>query len=192
MTEKELEKLYRKEYEALMRYALVQVKSKELAQDLVQDTFHELMNKRTKLADHPNQGGWLMETLKNKIKTYKRTRARYLERFVPLDAELLDESIPFPEEQLELNEVVCDLKKKLSEEDYYLFDRIVFQDASHLEVSKELGITVWASQKRLERIRRELEKDYPERKRKSKKMKFLCQFLILTAMYLMRGGSPLL
>ena len=53
----------------------------------------------------------------------------------------------------------------LTQEEFYLLRRIVFESASHLEVAEELGISVWASQKRLERIRKKLEQAFPNRRR---------------------------
>jgi len=45
----------------------------------------------------------------------------------------------------------------------------VFDRASHLEVAQEFGISVYASQKRLERIREKLYTVFPERKKRRKK-----------------------
>ena len=44
----------------------------------------------------------------------------------------------------------------LPPEDYRLLCRITLEGATHLEVAKELGISVWSSQKRLQRIRKKL------------------------------------
>jgi DNA-directed RNA polymerase specialized sigma24 family protein len=45
----------------------------------------------------------------------------------------------------------------------------VFDRASHQQVAQEFGISVYASQKRLERIRDKLYTVFPERKRRKKK-----------------------
>ena len=44
----------------------------------------------------------------------------------------------------------------LPPEDYRLLCRITLEGATHLEVARELGISVWSSQKRLQRIRKKL------------------------------------
>ena len=58
------------------------------------------------------------------------------------------------------------IEQTLTAEEYQLLKRIILNKASHLEVAQELGITVYASQKRLERIRDKLGKAFPERKKK--------------------------
>ena len=50
------------------------------------------------------------------------------------------------------------IRQALTPDELFLFERLVFDKASHLEVSKELGITVWTSQKRFERIKKKLQK----------------------------------
>ena len=58
------------------------------------------------------------------------------------------------------------IERALTREEYQLLKRLILDKASHLEVAKELGITVYASQKRLERIRGKLYKAFPEQKKK--------------------------
>ena len=48
------------------------------------------------------------------------------------------------------------LMRHAKPEDYRLLCRITLEGATHLEVAKELGISVWSSQKRLQRIRKKL------------------------------------
>ena len=48
------------------------------------------------------------------------------------------------------------------EDDITLFRRIFIENVSHAEVAAELGITVWTSQKRLERIRKRIREEFPD------------------------------
>ena len=50
-------------------------------------------------------------------------------------------------------------------EEYRLLKRIVLDGASHRETAAEFRITVWASKKRLERVRRKLERILKEKKK---------------------------
>lgn len=80
MTEEEtvfLENLYATYVNKLVVYARATLDDKGKAQDVVQDTFHEAALKIAALMVHPNPGGWLMQTLKYKIKGYNRARKRY-------------------------------------------------------------------------------------------------------------------
>ena len=57
----------------------------------------------------------------------------------------------------------------LEVEEYRLLKRLVFDGASHLQVAREFHITVYASEKRLERIRDKLSAVFPGRRRKKRK-----------------------
>ena len=63
-----LEHLYRDYYGKLTIYAAATLRSQSRAQDIVQDTFHEALRHVDTLMEHPNPGGWLMVTLKNKLR----------------------------------------------------------------------------------------------------------------------------
>lgn len=49
----------------------------------------------------------------------------------------------------------------LTPEEAALWKRLMMDGATHLETAEELGISVWASQKRLERIRKKLQQRFP-------------------------------
>ena len=50
------------------------------------------------------------------------------------------------------------IQKILTEEEYRLLKRLTIELVSHVKVAEEFGISVYASQKRLERIRKKLKK----------------------------------
>lgn len=70
--DKLLSQLYQDHFGKLTMYALAVLKNESRAQDAVQDTFHEAITHIDILIQHPNPSGWLMVTLKNKIKEYQR------------------------------------------------------------------------------------------------------------------------
>ena len=70
------EQLYTEYVHRLIRYARAQGQSGDVAEELVQDTFHEAYAQLAHLTEHENPGGWLMQTLKNKIRNYDRARQR--------------------------------------------------------------------------------------------------------------------
>lgn len=155
-----IEKLFFSEYEKLCTYAEHTLIDRDNADDVVQDTFHEAVKKFDVLISHPNPAGWLMQTLKHKIRDYNRSTARHLRRFVPIKKEHV---LPYEEKDFDMGrssiaDIISTMKKELDPDDYYLVHRIAIEGASHLTVSKELGISVHASQKRLERIRKKIKK----------------------------------
>ncbi|MGM9602277.1 MAG: RNA polymerase sigma factor [Faecousia sp.] len=170
-----IESLYCSEYAKLLGYALKRVGKMDLAQDLVQDTFHEAVKYREKLRSHPNPQGWLMQTLKNKVLSYEREYARYIRHFV--SSEAVGE-IAAPSNQA--SEFMQTVEATLTAEEFYLFKRIILRRDSHLDVAAELGITVWACQKRLSRIKEKLKKAFREHDDNRIK-RIMCQLLLLAA-----------
>lgn len=169
-----IEKLHRKYFKQLTRYAMSTLGNTTKAQEVVQDAFHAAVLHIDDLMTHENPGGWLMETVKNKIRESERSRRRYLRRFLSLDSDISAELVPSDEvipDQREQGDTsaIEKIEQALKPEEYQLLKRLIFDKASHLEVSLELGITVWDSQKRLQRIREKLYKEFPERKKRKKK-----------------------
>lgn len=163
--------LYQKYFGMLTLYATASLKNQSCAQDVVQDTFHEAINHVDVLMQHPNPAGWLKLTLKNKIKEEQRKMRKYALHFLSLEHDLLTEpgrDDPQLEQKLNpetsLVSVIERIKNALTEEEYTLLKRLTIDRASHVEVAEEFGISVYASQKRLERIRKKLKKALSDRK----------------------------
>ena len=74
-----------------------------------------------------------------------------------------------PEEKPSMEKI----RDTLSSEEYRFLKRFVFDQASHLEMANEWGISVYTSQKRLARIREKLYLTFPEKKRTSE-LTLLC------------------
>mgnify|MGYP001624421429 FL=1 len=58
------------------------------------------------------------------------------------------------------------IQNTLSHEELSLLKSIVLEQKPYIEVSKELGISIWACQKRMQRIRKKLLMAFPKYKRK--------------------------
>lgn len=162
-----IERLYRKYYRQLMIYATSVLKDNQRAQDIVQDTFHEGILHIDTLTAHVCPQGWLLVTLRNKIRESERSRRRFLARFLSLDTDVPTWRIPSARQDADLQHLDCGfalemIERTLTPDEYRLLKRLVMDGASHLEVSKEFGITVYASQKRLERIRTKLRNVFKE------------------------------
>ena len=128
-------------------------------EEAVQETFFEAVRKQDALMRHAKPEAWLMETLKNKIRVGSRRRALEALYFISLEQDLAQESKKLAVEDRpfgSINELLDAIRALLPPEDYRLLCRITLEGATHLEVAKELGISVWSSQKRLQRIRKKL------------------------------------
>lgn len=157
------EALYQSMFNKLLLYAQTGLSDRSKAMDVVQDTFHEALLKISVLMTHPNPCGWLMQTTKNKVKEYNRMHTTFMKRCLSLDSDpspALGQEDPKISaiENSDKTPILARIQETLTQEELFLFERLVFDKASHLEVSKELGITVWTSQKRFERIKKKLHK----------------------------------
>lgn len=163
--------LYQDNFWKLRRYAQVHL-NPEQAEEVVQDTFHAALERIDLVTTHQNPSGWLMETLKNKIRNCQRANHKDLLRLVVLDTVMTagiigDESAEAALMQQEASqETKNTIKNALTEDERYIVKRLIFEKASHKEVAEELHISVWSSQKRLERIREKLDKMFPGHWRK--------------------------
>lgn len=158
------EGLYRANYKKLTVYATSQLPNNPVqAEEVVQDTFYTAWNNHETLLRHEAPEAYLMTTLKYKIKEYQRARQRALRRFLSLDNGLYAEAAaPGGSMPSSIGGLMELMESSLSPEEWYFLQRYAFEGASHLELAKELGITVWASQKRLERIRKKLREILPD------------------------------
>ena len=154
-----LEALYNANYERLYIYAENLLFNAAYAEEAVQETFFEAVRKQDALMRHAKPEAWLVETLKNKIRVGSRRRALEALYFISLEQDLAQESKKLAVEDRpfgSINELLDAIHALLPPEDYRLLCRITLEGATHLEVAKELGISVWSSQKRLQRIRKKL------------------------------------
>lgn len=157
-----LEQLYRVYYGKITSFALAAVQDRSIAEELAQDTFQTAVLRIDVLMAHPNPGGWLMQTAKYKIKEYQRQSTRDLRRLISLSSGGLQE-LPVGrgasgEPEAAAGEALERVRRELTPEEYRLFERLILEGASHPEAAGELGISLAASYKRLERIRKKLQK----------------------------------
>lgn len=182
-----VEALYREEFPKLVAFAYGRIQNEDQAQELVQETFKLLWENVEVLQLHPNIKGWLCAALKNKILNYWKTGRANLQRFVSYDEITLQ--VPggvSPEEittSVTEEEILQKAQRRLSAENYLHLIRLTVDKASHATVAKEFGISIEASQKRLERSRKALQKDFPERRRNMKNFKKTCQESPLTEIH---------
>ena len=163
-----LEELYRKNFQVLLDYASANLPV-DLATEVVQETFTLASEQVEKLMCHPKPMGWLVKTVKNKNKQWKRRYNNYVRCCVPLEKQFKDaaslDGDPAKRYEADLaKERVSEIKQILSRDEKYILRRIIGEHATHKQLAEELGITESACQKRFERIkkkaRKHLEKKY--------------------------------
>ena len=150
-----LEQLYRAYYHQLFLYARAILRHDQLAEEAVQDTFHIACLKIAQLRASPNSVGWLVQTLKNVLRNMERTRSSLyssLQRDLPYEERYVGSRRD--EENISLL-----YGNTLTEEELSLLQRIAVEGCTYLEASRELGISVEACRKRMQRIRDKLRKN---------------------------------
>lgn len=153
-----IETLYRETYERLFIYAISALGDRALAEEAVQDTFRIACMKTDILAKSQNHIGWLINTLKNVIRNIRKTHAR-LNRTVSAALAANGVSEDSSMEAVEI-EIFC--TAVLGMEDYALIKRIAIDKCTMLEASEELGISVEACKKRVQRAKNKLKKSITE------------------------------
>ena len=166
------EQLYRNLFPELKIYAMRSLQNDAQAEEVVQDIFHEALQKIDILMCHKNPEAWLVLTLQNKIRNHRRSIRKNRERVLSLDVSVIEElgwadaTIEAVLDKLTVQDTEQRVRQALTDEEQYILRRLVFEEATHREIAQELGISVWTSQKRLERIRDKLEKLFPGYRRK--------------------------
>lgn len=168
-----IEALYEKHSKSLWRYALVCLQDQHLAEEILSDLFHVAMQKVETLMSYEHPEGWLLTALRYKIKHYRDDRRKYATRFLALDEKVLrcvPTSLRPTEEQAEQDPALTEaalekIKAALSDKELYVLRRITLAQATHKAVSQELGISVWDSQKALQRGRQKLRTLFPDYKK---------------------------
>ena len=150
----EIKRLYLNMYAFLFEYARSTLPTDALAEEAVQDTFQIACQKPEAVLSSPNPEGWIMNTLKNvlrnTVKEQTTSRRILLNYFA---SNIGDITVTEDRVKLEiLYENVADL------EEFKLIKAMALEGKSYLEISRELGISLAACRKRMQRAREKLRK----------------------------------
>jgi len=150
----EIERLYLQLYPLLFEYARSSLSSDSLAEEAVQDTFRIACQKPEAMLNSPNPEGWIMNTLKNVLKN--TIRNQNISRRILLDyfaSNLNDITVTNDRVGLEiLYEDIADL------EEFKMVKAMALEGKSYLEMSQDLGLSMAACRKRMQRARETLRK----------------------------------
>jgi RNA polymerase sigma-70 factor (ECF subfamily) len=137
-------------YDPLSAYARNILINSQLAEEAVQETFSIVCAKADDLFESKNPKGWLVTTLKNVIKNMNRNKADISRLIINDDrfsnSRTVDDNIDLLYSGLDKNA------------DYQLLKRIALDRYTMLEAAQELGISVEACKKRVQRAKKRLKK----------------------------------
>lgn len=148
-----LRQIYIREYDTLLCIARHRLPSLPVAEEAVQKTFLIACEKIDVLMASPRPGGWLTNTLINTIGTLMRSSERANKLFV---SEMgLDESLIAAQDDgvYELDDIGV---RVLGQRDYSIMKGVLLKELSIKEAAAELGISVAACKKRIQRGKRQL------------------------------------
>lgn len=156
------ESLYREYFDKLKIIARSKVKNESIAEELVQETFLVALDHYEIFSQHENPFAYLKASLKYKLCEYDRDIRRYRRLFLSMDHELTAQ-IRAPSNPSLISEpgIWETVREMLTDDEWYLLWNFAMKGASHRQIAASLGISVAASHKRLERIRKKLEPVLP-------------------------------
>lgn len=136
------EKLFREFYPALLRYCTKITRNQAIAEDIVQEKFIHLWEKRNEINIHSSYKSYLYTTVKNKAIDYLRTQ--YSKSFLSYDqAPLLTESeTPLQlMESEEYSKLVTRAVESLPDKCFVVFSLKRYGELSRKEIAEKLNIS---------------------------------------------------
>lgn len=154
--EQEIKDLYMEMYEKLIHYANNAIDNPALAEECVQETFRIACSKPEAFLRSVNPKGWLMCTLKNVIRNTTSSRKRLSEFLIKLyqsEEWKKDGTV----DDIDIDVLYSDLAK---DPDFQLIKKVAIDQKSIAEAAEELGISVAACSKRIQRAKSSLREKF--------------------------------
>lgn len=145
-----MEQLYREMFPKLYMYALRIMSKPSLAEEAVQNTFCIACSKEDSLFSCDNPRGWLMNTLKNVIRNMLRDRAKLAISVF----DIMEENNISSTDEVNVDILYEDISKS---EDFQLLKWVALDKYSIREISDNLGISIEACKKRIQRAKKRLQ-----------------------------------
>lgn len=155
-----IKELYEEMYYSLSAYALSALNDRSLAEEAVQDTFRIACAKVDNFQSSSNPKGWLFNTLKYVIKNIIRSRARLTNMII--SSFDFDENIDVKNSDTSNIDVLY--SDIVDSPEYKLLKKIALYKYTILETAQELGISVEACKKRVQRAKKKLKSYLEENK----------------------------
>lgn len=146
---------YKQHSSSLFLYAKGVLNDDGLAEEIVQDVFLIAWKKYEALLQSSNPGGWLMNTLKYTIKNFYRLSNEQIYPALPLEEAIyvMDEDRNRdPSATLADDELFEVCKQFLSQTDYLILHKAVFEGYTCVEIANSIGYKKNTCQKKLQRV----------------------------------------
>lgn len=152
-----VEQIYQNNFKELLIHAHQFTDYWPICSDAVYEAFYVACEKADSLLESPNPVGWMKNTVRNCTYALRRVKQKECLNFVPLE-ELFDISIPCRQPE---SNILKDCSIFLSTTEYYLVVKFYYYGDSYQNIARDLGISVSACRKRMQRalckLRKKLE-----------------------------------
>lgn len=158
-------------YADLGNFLLALTKDRELAQDLLQETFIVAWNKRELLLTHPNPAGFLFQTARLCLRHARQKQKKQQSRVLYLDREQLAQqkqeqhgNDPWEELCLQQDAAIDETKwitaalQQLSDEEYLLYRQHYLEKKTFVQLAQEHQQSAVCLRMRALRIRKKVQK----------------------------------
>lgn len=152
-----IDRLYRKKYDFLFKYAKYAFGDSSIAEEAVHETFIVACICHEKLQASLNPEGWIVNTHKFVCKNIQKSRKRDIQRMLSLTNEHALNPYAYTEPAFEKN---FDLEDFVSSEDVFILKKFILEGYSHKDLAQELDITIDASKKKLQRAKEKFRKNF--------------------------------
>ncbi len=149
-----IEQLFREMFKTLYIYAKNALGEHSLAEDATQETFCTACAKSDECLQSGNPEGWLMKTLKNVVRNTKRQRAK-LNMLAVISLNSEESELLATYDEIDIDVLYGDEAKR---EDFQIFKMVAVEGRSMRETADEFGISIEACKKRVQRIKKRLQK----------------------------------
>lgn len=146
---KAIEELYIEIKDTLYVFFYTRLKDKPLSEEAVQDTFRIACSKPSELLASENMKGWIMQTAKYVYSNIIQ-RQRTMNRLIVSAYSAEDFQLSSSDDDA-FRIMYADL---LGEEDFEILEKVAVQKYTAVELAQELGISVEACHKRIQRAKK--------------------------------------
>ena len=149
--------LYDEMYDTLMKYTIKVLGDTESAEDAVQEVLVLICMNVELLMHHEAPNGWVLLTMRNILRGAAKERVKGIKLLGRLQEKTLFEQDEESDYEQEIDPDVL-YEDILESEDYKLMRRLAEGQLTISELASEMGISVEACKKRVQRARKRLEK----------------------------------
>lgn len=161
-----IDEMYRRTQAEIYKFIRYRVADKELAKDVLQETYYVAYKKWDILCEHSNPMGWLINTAKNKIRELNKSLKK-IECEVGLDAD----EYTFTEDGYGKSELDLIITKGLTEEEKNRFYKYFLHGYSISELAQLEKISENNMSVRISRLRSKIAQNIPDESGIDKKYK---------------------